>query len=647
MGDRSSFITCKGIKVQDSHNHMSSKSKSSRPTSGIKDTPTQVQLNEWKESMYEKDKDEAFTPEWYLSSSIGFYLFSSYLKKKHNDHHRINFIEYSCLFRQFRGPKRCRIAHKIVRCYLSKESNTDLSTKKDLDLSEGANIRRNSTTKFTPDEIETLFTELYDPICGENCCVVGLFGNKVYNCIEYVNSIPLETDLSPMSWIWKSLEISPSPLSWMWNALDINSSQLSSNVKMDEKLVSEELPTALFDELEVVVFESLKKQYWGDFLKSEEYERANNLLWYVDRKVVKGDFCEMRLLGRGGYGLVTVCKRLASGKLYAMKAMDKKRIKSRHAERFAINERRALVAVNSPFVIGLNFSLQTESTIYLILDLMTGGDLEYHLKQKGSFSEKETLYYAAQIMLGIQAIHEIGCVYRDLKPGNCLLDRSGRVKITDLGLVCKVHPKLVGAAGTQGYWAPDMLIRDEEGNRVPYNHAVDWFSFGCVLAEFISGINPFLTVKAFKFGVSRGAPKEKAINYAIMEMEPPFDPFSFTTSALDLCRKLLDKNPETRLGVKGCEFIKCHSYFESLDWDLIIHDKVTPPFQPSQKVNNASESDIGQFSDKNDEKLLKTVLNDNDQTMYEDWDYVNSQAQINDVLQSLSLEKKVEKKGCW
>jgi len=187
-----------------------------------------------------------------------------------------------------------------------------------------------------------------------------------------------------------------------------------------------------------------------------------------------------------------------------MKVMNKKRIKMKKSELLAINEQKALAAVESPFVVNLKYSFHSKADIYLILDLMTGGDLSYHLQQKGSFPTRECKYYAARIMLGLQALHDKGYVYRDLKPENLLLAEDGRVKITDLGLATKITPTLHGAAGTRGYWAPEMLRRDKKGKRMSYGHTVDWFSFGCVLAEFISGANPFRSQAALKFGLEAG-----------------------------------------------------------------------------------------------------------------------------------------------
>jgi serine/threonine protein kinase len=200
---------------------------------------------------------------------------------------------------------------------------------------------------------------------------------------------------------------------------------------------------------------------------------------------------------------ISACKKGTSGKLYAMKIMNKKRIKIKKSEQLTLNEQICLADVKSPFVVELAYSFHSQDDVFLILDLMTGGDLSFHLCQKGLFSKKECLYYGARIMLGLQALHDKGYVYRDLKPENCLLSEDGRVKLTDLGLAVKVTPHLHGAAGTRGYWAPEMLRRDKNGKRMSYNHIVDWFSFGCMLAEFISGINPFRSEKALEFGLAK------------------------------------------------------------------------------------------------------------------------------------------------
>ena len=272
----------------------------------------------------------------------------------------------------------------------------------------------------------------------------------------------------------------------------------------------------LFQEIELYVVAQLKHFYWNSFTSFPVYTRLLNFLWYRDKKVVEEDFIHIRKLGRGGFGLVYACKKGTSGKLYAMKAMHKKRVKIKKAEKLILNERIVLASVDSPFVVNLKYAFQSRDNIFLILDLMTGGDLSFHLAQRRQFTQSQARYYASCIMLGVQALHNQHFVYRDLKPENILMGDDGRIKITDMGLACKITPGLHGACGTRGYWAPEMLRRDSKGKRMCYGHSVDWFSFGCMLAEFISGVNPFRSDKALKFGNAKGFPTKVSILLTIV-----------------------------------------------------------------------------------------------------------------------------------
>jgi beta-adrenergic-receptor kinase len=336
--------------------------------------------------------------------------------------------------------------------------------------------------------------------------------------------------------------------------------------------------------------------------------------------------------------LCIACKKGTSGKLYAMKVMNKRRIKLKKSEQLALNERQALAAVESKFVISLSYSFQSPTDVYLILDLMTGGDLGFHLHQRGCFSKRECIYYTARIMLGLQHLHDKNYVYRDLKPENCLLSDDGRVKITDLGLAVQMTSTLHGAAGTRGYWAPEMLRRDSvSGKRCTYDHMVDWFSLGCCLAEFISGSNPFRSERALLFGTDKGKlTKEKAIDCATLEMEPEFRFESgFDLASADLCKRLLDKNEKTRLG--GADNIVKHDYFAGVNWDSIIQDKKKPPFVPAKDVNAASQSEIGTFAE--DKSYQETVLTAKDHAFYSDWDWTNSRSYTTEVLEFLVYER--------
>lgn len=641
----------------------------------------------------------AFSLEWTLEHALGFFLFSAFLKDTCNDYVQINFVEEVIRWRSTRGRQRSEKARKIVSSYLmprdvnEETGQPKLPSKTEID--EYDLLRPIPEKPLSKEEMQKMVEENSDKACSK--CCVGLDGPIRDEIVERVTnrgrtnesvtgstkSNPPSSDSAPATEAKENggnaagneggegSETPASPIK-QEEGKEEEPSEKKEEPSTDEPSSKEEpseeesktekeptkderksekaatssrpsrslqhLTDEFFDKAETVVMEMIKEKWWDNFEGSVEHTKLIDFLWYQDRTVVEEDFFVMRVLGRGGFGLVTACKKGTSGKLYAMKVMNKKRIKIKKSEQLTLNEREALASVDSPFVVNLKYGFQSKEDIFLILDLMTGGDLSFHLQQKGRFPKKECLYYAARIMLGLQALHDGQYVYRDLKPENCLLADDGRVKLTDLGLATKVTPTLHGAAGTRGYWAPEMLRRDKKGKRMPYGHSVDWFSFGCVLAEFISGTNPFRSEMALNFGLERGKKtKEKAIDCATLEMDPVFDSKRFDDDAADLCRRLLDKKEKQRLGVNGCEEIMAHPWFRDVNWEMIITDRKRPPFIPPKDVNAASQSEIGTFAE--DKTFHETVLEDKDEEVYSKWDWTNPRAFAAEVIEFLIYER--------
>mmetsp|Transcript_8545 Transcript_8545/g.21346 ORF Transcript_8545/g.21346 Transcript_8545/m.21346 type:complete len:678 (-) Transcript_8545:220-2253(-) len=625
--------------------------------------PTEEQLTEWEATVRRRattSGPDAFTIDWALQSTIGLYLFSAFLKDDFDDYLRINFIEEVIRWRRLRGKHRIDRARKIAEVYLKEPPLDEVSGNpklpEKLQIDEHDLCRELSPPILSNDEIEQLYNENNDENKTMNCLgVKGPVVDELFETIRNVekmqytnkrNSSPPEfaTDTTTTgkngntnNGNKKTNEKQEAPLS---SPLQRQKEKYSSLKQLTQSLRDRDsdIPDDVFQKVDAVVVEGLRRQYWERFVESENYKKMLNFLWFQDRPVLMDDFFTMRVLGRGGFGSVIACKKGTSGKLYAMKVMNKKRIKVKKSEQLAMNERKALAAVESPFVVNLKYSFHSKDDVFLILDLMTGGDLGWHLHQKGRFPKKECQYYAARIMLGLQALHDKGYVYRDLKPENCLLADDGRVKITDLGLATKISPNLHGAAGTRGYWAPEMLRRDKKGKRMTYGHTVDWFSFGCCVAEFISGANPFRSEAALNFGLAAGKDsKERAIDYATLEMNPEFPDSIFEADAGDLCRRLLEKNEKTRLGANGCEEIMAHPWFKNLNWESIIADRKKPPYIPPKDVNAASQSEIGTFAE--DNKYKECVIDGRDEKVYDGWDWTNPHAYAAEVIEFLIYER--------
>eukprot|EP00622_Pseudochattonella_farcimen_P003939 FR739223.1.p1 GENE.FR739223.1~~FR739223.1.p1 ORF type:complete len:276 (+),score=8.88 FR739223.1:3-830(+) len=268
--------------------------------------------------------------------------------------------------------------------------------------------------------------------------------------------------------------------------------------------------------------------------------------------------------------------------MYAMKTMSRKRVKMKKAEDLCWNERNILGKMSSPFVVCLKYAFFNHDDLFLIIDLMTGGDLNFWLSRKGKFSVAESQYHASRVLLGIQHLHDHNIVYRDLKPENILMDENGKTRISDLGLACFVTPQLKGACGTRGYMAPEMLSRDALGHGRVYNQMVDWFSFGCVVYQFMSGSSPFRSSHAKQWieirDKTQNLNKKARIDMAVLEMDVVFPSYKFADPIFeDLCRSLLRKNPSQRLGANGVDELINHPWFGAALIDEIETDSVPPP----------------------------------------------------------------------
>eukprot|EP00111_Clytia_hemisphaerica_P013800 TCONS_00040616-protein len=373
-----------------------------------------------------------------------------------------------------------------------------------------------------------------------------------------------------------------------------------------------EVPVALFEPYDKEIKDSLRGRIFSKFLKSEKYVRY--LQWKnleLNIHLTMNDFSVHRIIGRGGFGEVYGCRKADTGKMYALKSLDKKRIKMKQGETLSLNERIMLSLVDCPFIVCMTYAFHTPDKLCFILDLMNGGDLHYHLTQHGVFDEKSVLFYASEVILGLEHMHNRFICYRDLKPANILLDESGHVRISDLGLACDFSKKRPHACvGTHGYMAPEVLQKS-----VAYDSSADWFSLGCMLYKLLRGHSPFRQQKT----------KDKhEIDKLTLTMDVKF-PDEFSDVMKSLLGGLLQRNVPKRLGCqgKGSLEVKGHEYFKDLEWKQVELLKLTPPLIPPRgEVNAADAFDIGSF-DEDDVKGVK--LTEEDQSLYKNFNYMNSE----------------------
>ena len=285
-------------------------------------------------------------------------------------------------------------------------------------------------------------------------------------------------------------------------------------------------------------------------------------------KVKLEDFSLIRLIGVGSYGRVYAGTKKSSKKLYAIKILDKKMINTKIQKNNIKTEKAILSNLNHPFIMKLNYVFQTKKSLYFITQFMHGGELNYHIyKEKNNyFPEEKTKFYAAQIVIALNYLHENKCIYRDLKPENILIDINGNIKLTDFGLskICDTYPcKAKTLCGTPEYLAPEILFSNE------YGIEVDWWSLGVVIYEMLSGYLPFRIIQGSKITKTIYKQKIKLFEH-------------FSGAAKDLIKKLLEYTPKKR--IKYNEIIN-HSFFKDINWNKIKQKQIKPPFIPDINGN--------------------------------------------------------------
>uniref|UniRef100_A0A671VVV4 G protein-coupled receptor kinase n=1 Tax=Sparus aurata TaxID=8175 RepID=A0A671VVV4_SPAAU len=303
------------------------------------------------------------------------------------------------------------------------------------------------------------------------------------------------------------------------------------------------------------VHEYLSGAPFTDYQNSMYFDRF--LQWKVLERqpITKDTFRQYRVLGKGGFGEVCACQVRATGKMYACKKLEKKRIKKRKGESMALNEKQILEKVNSRFVVSLAYAYETKDALCLVLTIMNGGDLKFHIYNMGTpgFEKDRVQFYAAQICCGLKHLHRESIVYR-------------------------------GRVGTVGYMAPEVI------NNEKYGMSPDWWGLGCLVYEMTAGRSPF---RARKERVKR-----EEVERRVQEEEEEYND-KFTEDTKAICRMLLTKDPKQRLGCQadGAAGVKAHSFFKNINFKRLEAGIVEPPFVPDPRAVYCKDVlDIEQFS---------------------------------------------------
>ncbi|ORZ09255.1 kinase-like domain-containing protein [Absidia repens] len=282
----------------------------------------------------------------------------------------------------------------------------------------------------------------------------------------------------------------------------------------------------------------------------------------------------MRVVGRGAFGKVRIVEHRESHQLYAMKYISKDECIRMDAVRNVIRERLILEQLDHPFLCRLRFAFQDNFCMYMVTDLMLGGDLYYHISANQYFSEDVLRFWFAELSSAVKYLHLNGVVHRDIKPQNILMDEWGHVHLADFNIATYLQPNrlLTSGSGTSYYMAPEVF----RGGG--YNESVDWWGLGVTLYECVYGKKPFdyETSDEISAAVRRGH-----VHYSNSKR-------SVSGECLAVMQGFLEMAPSKRLGQgdQGWVNLVQHPFFRSVDWRRLESKTLTPPFQPATDQNN-------------------------------------------------------------
>uniref|UniRef100_A0A8C7C483 protein kinase C n=1 Tax=Neovison vison TaxID=452646 RepID=A0A8C7C483_NEOVI len=327
-------------------------------------------------------------------------------------------------------------------------------------------------------------------------------------------------------------------------------------------------------------------------------------IWEGSSRCNIENFTFHKVLGKGSFGKVLLAELKGKKEFFAIKALKKDVVLIDDDVECTMVEKRVLaLAWENPFLTHLFCTFQTKDHLFFVMEFLNGGDLMYHIQDKGRFE----LYRATYVRVKMCGQMEIESMGQDLKLDNVMLDQDGHIKIADFGM-CKEN--IVGDkqastfCGTPDYIAPEIL------QGLKYSFSVDWWSFGVLLYEMLIGQSPF-----------HGDDEDEL--FESIRVDTPHYPRWITKESKDILEKLLERDTSKRLGVSGN--IKIHPFFKTINWTLLEKRAVEPPFKPKVK----SPGDFSNFDQEflNEKARLsytdKNLIDSMDQTAFAGFSFVN------------------------
>ena len=287
----------------------------------------------------------------------------------------------------------------------------------------------------------------------------------------------------------------------------------------------------------------------------------------------RNNFKFLYVIGKGGFGRVWKIQSKKTKNVYALKEMSKLKIIDKKSEKSINSEREFLSKLHHPFIVNMHYAFQDKENLYLVMDMLSGGDLRYHISRYKKFSEEQTRFFISNMIYALKYIHENNFIHRDIKPENLVLDENGYVRITDFGIAKENLPDNSSeTSGTPGYMAPEVMKAKN------HSFPVDFFAIGVIGYEFMLGKRPY-------YGKNRQEIKEQMLSKeAKIKIENI--PKGWSNDSVDFINQLLKRKIGERLGSKeGAKELMRHPWLKYYPWEELIKKNLLAPFVPDKRDN--------------------------------------------------------------
>merc|ERR1712113_444692 len=271
-----------------------------------------------------------------------------------------------------------------------------------------------------------------------------------------------------------------------------------------------------------------------------------------------------QILGKGGYAHVQLVE-CPKGKQYALKCINKNSVVQAGQRRHVKAEREILMEVDSKFILKLYKTFRDDKYVYLLTEVLLGGELFTLMKRNGPLEEDKAKFAAACVVEAIGYLHDRNTVHRDVKPENMLVDILGYVKLADFGFAKKLGPdgRTRTFCGTPGYLAPEVYRKRAHG------YAADYWSIGVFLFELLSNKSPF-----------RRTTDEDTKRMTIRGIDAIQFPRDIDSDAADMIKGLCTADPTERLGKAGIDELRTHPWLTDFNFNQLYAPNFESPLKP-------------------------------------------------------------------